>query len=143
MYKFRLPIGDWSGAGHGKCEYYLIDSNKPVEEVREIHFLITLKTGVDIESFCNEYQDCRVSSEIIEALISLGFGVHKLASTFIEGEDSYFRSEDMREIWLFLLMKTDPTLKLEIAEENVIEMLPFYGDDAQGRSINFVGYGAF
>lgn len=37
-YKFKIPIGDWSGDGHSKHEDYLIESNKPVEQVRELYF---------------------------------------------------------------------------------------------------------
>ena len=55
MYQFKLPIGDWSSDGHCVCEYYLVSSNRPVEEVREAHYKINEKTGIDIESECSEY----------------------------------------------------------------------------------------
>ena len=52
MYKFKLAIGDWSRDGHGLCEYLIMGSNKPVQEVRQ--FMLTkeyikMLTGYNIE----------------------------------------------------------------------------------------------
>ena len=37
-HSFALPIGDWSGDGHGHCEWFTVRSNKPLEDVRKAHF---------------------------------------------------------------------------------------------------------
>lgn len=131
-HQFKLPIGDWSDDGHGKCDYYLIRSNKSVEEVREIHFSIPDNLGVNIEKICRGYEESKMSSDIAEELVELGWECSK----------DYMDSESMCRLWVFLLMKTDPTLELEVQEEN-IEMLPFYGFDEKKRHIGFVGYGVF
>ncbi|WCF11519.1 hypothetical protein NDS46_31675 (plasmid) [Paenibacillus thiaminolyticus] len=143
VFRFKLPIGDWSGDGHGRCDYYLIKSSKPVEQVREIHFNIPEKMGINIEEICSEYGDCKVEARIIDKLIDLGFDLDLLEDTYQKGEDAYFSSEDMCQLWIFLLMKTDLSLRLELIEESNIEMLPFYGFDSKQRHIGFVGYGIF
>ena len=45
MYKFVIPIGDWSEDGHGKHDDYVVTSNKPVEAVREAHYRILAATA--------------------------------------------------------------------------------------------------
>lgn len=138
-YKFSMPIGDWSDDGHGKCDYYTIVSNKPVEEVREIHFKIEDVTGIELDRICSEYEQNYIYVDLLEDLKELGFD----ASGINVSEDkAYIYSYNMMRIWMFLLMITDESLKLEVEEES-LEMLPFYGFDEKGRHINFVGYGCF
>ncbi len=139
MYSFRMPIGDWSDDGHGKCDYYYIKSNKPVEEVREIHFQILDKTGFDIEETCSEYEDSSISEDQFNELVALGLEAKRFDYPY--NGRVYISSENMCYLWTFLLMKTDATLKLEI--EKTPEMLPFYGVDNKMRHIGFVGYGCF
>lgn len=33
-----FEVGDWSGDGHSFCAEFLVDANKPLQDVREIHF---------------------------------------------------------------------------------------------------------
>jgi len=48
----------------------------------------------------------------------------------------------MANLWVLLLMKTDPSLEMKIAPEERV-MLTFYGLDDKGRHIGCVGYGLF
>lgn len=139
MYRFRMPIGDWSDDGHGKCDYYCIKSNKPVEYVRDIHFQILEKTGIDIEEICSEYEDSSISVEQFNELLKLGIEEERFDHPY-KGNIGV-SSENMCYLWTFLLMKSDETLNLEI--EETPEMLPFYGFDQKERHIGFVGYGCF
>ena len=137
---FKLPIGDWSGDGHGKCDYYLIESNKSVQQVREVHFKIFEKTGINIHAIANDYEDSHISYEVFDALTSLGYN-------FIENHDDddegfYATSKEMANIWIFLLTKTDKKLMLKIIDDKD-DMLPFYGYDKKKRHIDGVGYGCF
>jgi len=36
-YKFKIPVGDPSGDGHSQCEYFIIESNKSQEEIKEAY----------------------------------------------------------------------------------------------------------
>ncbi|MFO1442934.1 hypothetical protein KDN24_06850 [Bacillus sp. Bva_UNVM-123] len=139
MYRFRMPIGDWSDDGHGKCNYYYIKSNKPVEEIREIHFKIKENTDVDIEKICRKFEESSIDVELFDALV--GMGLDKENFDLPYKNKVTFSPKDMCNLWVFLLKKTDETLELEIEEEP--KMLPFYGFDEKRRHIGFVGYGCF
>jgi hypothetical protein len=140
MYKFKLPIGDWSDDGHGKCDYYTVISNKSVEEVREIHFQIKEKTGFDIHKICNKYEKDTIDLEELEELEELGF---KISEEHINREEDIVSiySSNLADLWMFLLMKTDNDLVLKLEEP--VPMLSFFGFDEKKRHIDFVGYGCF
>lgn len=142
MHVFKLPIGDWSDDGHGKCDYYTVESNMSVEEVREIHFKIEEETGVDIHKICNKYEQDSIPAD--SHLITMLKEEGKLEKMNVSGYDGdidgyYTNSRSLALIWVYLLQKTEPKLKLKLLEEP--EMLSFYGFDKQGRHISFVGYG--
>ena len=144
-YEFEMPIGDWSGDGHGKCDTYHILSNQPVEQVRETHYKTKEVTGIDIEEVCADYEDSILSPEAANTLREMGFepGKYSYCCTGSEEDGVEMSPRDMAELWCFLLMKTDPELKLEIIPEAKLPMLPFYGFDDKKRHISFVGYGCY
>jgi hypothetical protein len=142
-YLFTLPIGDWSDDGHGQCDYYHVESNKPIEDIREAHFKIKEATGIDIHSIANEYEENMVYEDnpIIAYLKSKGVEPGELFEN--DGNDYYADSDGMARLWMMLLQDADPTLKLEMVPEQKIPMLAFYGFDEKKRHIDFVGYGTF
>lgn len=144
-YEFKMPIGDWSGDGHGKCNYYRILSNKPVEQVREAHYKSKEATGIDINEICSEYHEDIMSKETADKLVALGFSPkeHDWMETCAQEDGIWVGPSGMAAIWCFLLMRTDPTLELEMRSEDSVPMLAFYGRDAKKRHIDFVGYGCF
>lgn len=142
MYQFKLVIGDWSGDGHSRSESYLVRSNYPVEQVREAHFLIKEKTGIDIERICSEYQDSDIDKNVITKLLSLGFQFEYDDVESPTQNDILFGAKEMAKLWVFLLQKADPNLSLEIIDFD-IPTLHFWGVDKLSRHIGFVGYGLF
>jgi hypothetical protein len=140
---FTLPIGDWSNDGHGKSDLYYIESNKPVEEVREAHFKAKDITGIDIEKIANRYEENSIESDhpVIEYLRNKKIDPRDM---FDNDEDTYYAdSESMVELWVMLLQDGDPNLELKISQDHRVPMLPFYGFDEKKRHIGFVGYGTF
>ena len=136
-YSFMLPIGDHSQDGHGQCVNYTCLSNKPVEQVREAHWRITLATGVDIHEICNLHGEDSVDMETFEALKKLGFkGGNKEF-----GNEVLLSIDDMANLWVMLLKIADPELEIEIQEDP--PQLSFCGFDDRGRHIDHVGYGLF
>lgn len=133
MYKFRMSIGDWSDDGHGKHEDFIIESNHPVDVVREAHFRIKEVTGIDIEDFCCDYEDSSVPKEIENKLKDMGFEFEYAGTTY---------AKEMALLWMFLLQKANPELELKIINDD-IPNLHFYGCDKKRRHISFVGYGLF
>lgn len=145
MYKFKFAIGDWSDDGHGKCDYHYVISNKPVEEVRELHYNIKKITGVDIDNMCSNYRDSTINIKDYLKLIELGFDF----SLYDFEKDDY---DDINygisccdtlafvNIWIFLLKLVDKNLEIEIED---IPMFQFYGVDKKNRHIHAKGYGLF
>lgn len=138
MYQIRLTIGDWSDDGHGRTKDFIMNSNMPVEAVREAHFKIRKATGIDIENICSEYEEDEIDKETVEILKDMGF---KFSNTTGMG-DGITNPEEMAKLWVFLLQKADPSLELELQNDN-IPNLHFYGFDEKGRHISCVGYGLF
>lgn len=137
MYKFRMSIGDWSDDGHGKHEDFIVSSNVPVQVVREAHFAMKDKLGFSIEDICNKYDDSAIEPELEKIITSLGF-------KFQDYDDgiAYTFSDEMVELWIFLLQKVDPDLELKIIKDEIPDF-HFYGFDGQKRHIGQVGYGLF
>ena len=54
---FTIPIGDWSGDGHGQDRSFYASASKPIEAVREAYFAAKEKLPPEAcpENFCNEY----------------------------------------------------------------------------------------
>lgn len=137
-FKFRMIIGDWSGDGHEKTEEFIIASNHPVYTVREAHYKIQDKTGINIEELCADFEEDTLDHETIERLRDMGFQFENSTGMGDEVMTPY----EMMRIWLFLLQQTEPSLKLEIATDE-IPNFQFFGFDPKGRHIGGVGYGLF
>lgn len=66
QYKFRLPIGDWSNDGHGRCEYFTVLSNKDVDKVREFYF--KAMQIFDLRDIFAQYQENYIDEEILKTI---------------------------------------------------------------------------
>lgn len=56
MHYIIFPIGDWSCDGHSCYADFLVKSDKPLQEVREIHF----RENDFIGSLCSDYRDNKI-----------------------------------------------------------------------------------
>ena len=129
-YSFTIPIGDWSGDGHSKCEYFQFTSNKPLAEVREAYFkAVEEHADISPEEFCSEYEDTHVPKEVVEAVAKLGYEI----------SPESFWVEDMADYVAWFITLGDPEIKLK--RKKNLDMLPFYGYDEKKRHISFIGYG--
>ena len=138
MYRFYMTIGDWSGDGHNQSEDFLIESNYPVERVREAHFQMKNTIGINIEDICSEFEEDEIDPETVKKIRELGFRFENSSGM----GDGIISVPEMASLWVFLLMKTDKDLKLEIIENNT-PTLHFFGYDEQNRHWGSVGYGLF
>jgi hypothetical protein len=159
-YTFKLPIGDWSSDGHGMCDYFLIRSNVPLEEVREAYLTIVDKLGTSLDSGTSnheapfsDYEDSKINSEQIA---KLGLDVTKYKEFYkdrieevIEDKEGifyeidYLGSEDLASIFLDFMTTHAPHITLELISENHVELFPFYGSNKDGKHIGQFGYGLF
>lgn len=137
MHFFKIPIGDWSQDGHGKCNWHLVESNKPVEAVREAFFTALSKhPKIDPTKIASDYEDSTIDKSVVDELLSLGF-----TSQYFNGE--YYCDELLLlDIILFFLKLEDNDLTLHLIKDDH-PMLNFYGRDKQNRHISGFGYGLF
>lgn len=151
MNKFNLPIGDWSDDGHGKHEDYLIESNKPVEYVREMYFQACDKIGFSLDGKYRKtkltpnagYEDYSFSKETLQALLDFGVKLSKEDIDFIQEEEYLEDTELLCDIILAFIKTQDAELELTRLEKENYPMFQFYGVDAQKRHIGYFGYGLF
>ena len=154
-YKFKIPIGDWSDDGHGKYEDYFIESNKPLEEVRELYIQACDKIGFSLDGSYKqtkltpnaEYEDYKFSNETLDALLEFGVVIddddkYKDLVEYIREEESVDEAENFVHIVLQFIKTQDPALELSIIPDDV-PMFQFYGYDTKNRHIGYFGYGLF
>lgn len=144
----KLPIGDWSRDGHGKCDWFLIESNLPVEEVREAYFKACDILGEDLSRFlCDDPEERTVEKEKFELLKNKGVDISDLVGNWSFIDESYeIVFEDTKDFATYILRCLNKLGNKDFAWEildNDIPMIPFYGVDDKNRSIGYFGYGLF
>lgn len=139
MYKFKLPLGDWSKDGHGICEWFVIESNKPVNEVREAYFKSVAMTGFNLANeLCNDYEDSTITVEQAEKLESIGIDLTWIKEDcwYDNDLDSWSIDSDVFLEILFMFIKlSDPDLML-VDVPDTLESFDLY-------KIGQLGYGLF
>jgi len=143
MYKFKLPIGDWSNDGHEKCDYYIIQSNISAKELVPIYIAMDEKYQISKE--CSEYEDNKLSEDFIKLIYHLDLDVKKYITSEKWG---IINSEELAQLILDLLMKFEPNLTLSIVPEDTLpEFNNWLGQKFKGISsgsvIDLPGYGLF
>lgn len=146
-YKIRFTIGDWSDDGHGKSQTYVVQANKPVEHLRELHLSSPDILGFDIGDICRNYGDSLLSPEIFEALTNhcIPNPFSKLANNIdnIDDGDLYFDTPDeLVQLWIDILKHLDKELEAEIVPDNDIPNMHWSGY-RDGKHLNVPGYGLF
>jgi len=156
-HKFRFPVGDWSGDGHGKCEWFQVRSNQPVEKWREAYFASLIKFNehdIAPDSHHNGRKDRGWPLHKMRELV--GF---KFPNTDYDWQYDQQRGEKIEVIQdiprvgfpdpkdavgytLAFCQASDSSLKFEIIEKET-EMFQFYGFDEQERHIGHIGYEIF
>lgn len=148
-HKFRFPVGDWSDDGHGKCEYFIVKSNAPVEKWRAAYFAAIKKfkgKGLIPDSYNRDDSEGRQWDN--------GWPLHKMReatgfdfpNTELEDKDipevGHPDPEDVVGYTLKLCQMTNKKLEFEIANESV-PIFPFCGFDKKDRHIGQFGYEIF
>lgn len=137
---WKIPIGDWSDDGHGKCDWFIIKSNFTVEQAREAYFKSVEESKINISNeIASEYEDTSVSEEVVETFPE--FIEKKLIFKDPDYEKYYVEdSFSLAEIVCLFIQRYNIEFEYEILN---IPMLPFYGYDKKDRHIGHIGYGLF
>ena len=72
-YNFNLVIGDYFGEGHGKTQSFHAGADKPMEDVLKAQTQIIAKTGIDLHSFANKFEDNLIPADVVQQLKDLGY----------------------------------------------------------------------
>jgi hypothetical protein len=132
-YRFRIPIGDWSGDGHGKCHWFDASAAKPVEAVREAYWAATEKLpSLAPTEYVRDYEDAELPEVVFDELRERGCPV---------GEREDFDFVRLADVVVWFLNQGDPALDCRREADASPPMLPFYGRDSKGRHIGHLGYG--
>lgn len=74
-----LQAGDWSCDGHGLTETWVIESNLSRKELEAAYKKGKKVMDVDlVEDVCEEYEDDKISIDLIKKLNETGFDINKL-----------------------------------------------------------------
>ena len=140
-YAFKIPIGDWSDDGHGKCDWFAATAAKPIEAVREAWFKAKeLYPTVSPDSWCDAYEDNEIPDDVRLILEQMKAPIE--LST-LDGDDNYIDVDLMAILVVWFLNLGDPKLDAKLDPESATPMLPFYGCDSKKRHIGYIGYGLF
>lgn len=133
-HQFRIPIGDWSGDGHGHCDWYTIRSNKPVEAWREAYFKSNARwPELAPDGRLSQTELAKWPFARIRELFGHLFDVDKDLV-----EDLCDTSEGMALYTIAFCRASDSSLTFEMVP--ALPMLPFWGLDKQRRHIGHIGY---
>lgn len=143
MYQIKFTLGDYSRDGHGMSDDYIVESNKPVEHLRELHFSCIKTLDFDIGDMCREYGENQLAESIFDILKE-----HKILDDeclyYLETNDFVIEDPDeLLGIWLSVLIYLDPTLTLLVKTPDEIPSMHFYGYDEKKRHLNNPGYGLY
>lgn len=141
---FDLPIGDWSSDGHGKCDWFTVETNKPLQECFDAWFFAKEKfpTEVHPDNICSDYQDNTITIELREQIKELGFtGFDDME---IYNDEIWMDREKLAEYQIWFMMQGDSNLQLKILPGNpkFINWTCDEGKD-QHRTVHSCGYGLF
>lgn len=139
--KFKLPIGDWSSDGHGKCDWYELDTDATIDEVRDAYFkakeMIPMLCPEDI---CSDYEENYVGLELAQEIEST-LGV--TLEDWIEGSEDGISVSNDDMIAIVVAFIGVGGVKVTYSVADSLPMLCNYGSDAKGRHIGHIGYGLF
>jgi hypothetical protein len=147
-HKFKLPIGDWSDDGHGKCDHYVIESNVTAEELVPIYIAMDKEYGISNEF--EDYEQTVFSNDLIALMDKLGLDIEKYGEKYDwSGSDEYNikNSKSLAQLILDMLTCFDPTLNFSIVTPK--QMPNFNNWLAQGVTkkgggvMNLPGYGLY
>lgn len=143
--KISITFGDFSLDGHKISEIRYYESNRTVDELRNIYHETVLDTGFDfVKEVCAEFEDRVIQEDVVEIFKELNIVLYSEINDdneiVIDSVETYFK------YFLRFLHLTDP--KIELVEIiNDVPELTFYGylTDKNGHKWHMgqLGYGLF
>lgn len=143
MHDIKFTLGDYSRDGHGQFDDYIVESNKPVEHLRELHFSCIETLGFDIGDMCRDYEDNQLDESIFDILREHNILDDESLYLLQTNEYNIGDPDELLGIWLSVLIHLDPSLTLLVKTPDEIPSMHFYGYDEKRRHLNNPGYGLY
>ena len=143
MHDIKFTLGDYSRDGHGQFDDYIVESNKPVEHLRELHFSCIETLGFDIGDMCRDYEDNQLDESIFDILREHNILDDESLYLLQTNEYTIGDPDELLGIWLSVLIHLDPSLTLLVKTPDEIPSMHFYGYDEKKRHLNNPGYGLY
>lgn len=143
MHDIKFTLGDYSRDGHGQFDDYIVESNKPVEHLRELHFSCIETLGFDIGDMCKDYEDNQLDESIFDILREHNILDDESLYLLQTNEYTIEDPDELLGIWLSVLIHLDPSLTLLVKTPDEIPSIHFYGYDEKRRHLNNPGYGLY
>jgi len=136
-YTFQLVLGDWSNDGHGRAYTRIFRANAPIEKVREAFFLAQarLPDVLDPTNMCAEYEESSISEACTKEL--------KKRRAPRPSKDKGCTLDWLARYTAWFINQGDASLDVRLVKKEAYPTLHFYGTDARGRHLGFIGYGLF
>jgi hypothetical protein len=161
----QITIGDWSDDGHDKKEHFIFVSNKTTEELQKGYLAscdttgYTFDTNVNVNGnitpkarLLNAYEDCYLSPEVIDDLMTFGLPDPRGEPTFLEviseekmfddeyddGYGQIFFPEGCFHLVMWFISVSLPDLEYEMKTADVEQVNGYWGNLNQS-----FGYGCF
>ena len=139
--RFKIAVGDWSDDGHGKCEYFMVETDAiDIGQIRDAYFQIKDMYNLDIGSIAKEYEESTIQTKVLELIKELGY--NNIYEYIDEYENEITDPEFIADLVVFMINKVNPTLNCSLVTDD-IPMLQFYGFDEKKRHLTVGGYGLF
>lgn len=135
MEQIGLVVGDWSGDGHRETETIYVESSLSAKELEKAFVAGSSKLGIDITSFCEDYEDDKVPLEVIVKLEKTFPDLKKIMKIngVVKQKDEFdvrMDADTFAYIYMLTAEHGNPKLKWKIVEPRSI-------------TINIGGYGLF
>ena len=145
MNKFKLPIGDWSDDGHGKCEYFIVESNVKFEMI--VNTYIDMDSKYKISEICAEYEQSKLTEDQVEMIKESGLKLEDyVGEEFDLEENNYIETDGLAQLVIDFIMLCDVRIKLKIGKEEMPMLNNWAGQEVTGKSghvLSLPGYGLF
>lgn len=74
MNSFRLPVGDWSGDGHGKCDWFTVTTPWTSGDIERAFKAAKARLPhINPEHLCAEYEERNISFDVAQAMRAAGY----------------------------------------------------------------------
>jgi hypothetical protein len=109
--RYRLPIGDWSADGHGRCEWFTVSVHGTKADISMAYGRAQKKLpDLDPAGICSDYEDHAVDPEIFESLVALG----AISPGKDEDPSWWMHPERMAALVVWYLNQGDPGLEARL-----------------------------